>query len=276
MTGYPRGWATAADTLAELDRLITESGVEPSKRVAAARAEIAAVADDERELLAEVDKLTDPDPDAVLHAAADGFVNRKITAAEALEQLASSARNTAKDRRHLRNSAIFRTSRSAALILRRLGDGILEDIAAPWVQRLVGELKPDAAVVAQIGRAGVYSAWTWAKENFFSIGDTHKLAMWEKLGSVAVEQHLAVLRAEAKVEELLAVWERVDELRQRGFVPIVTDPNVPASRYRWQAPHLLPSVESAHSEPGWTCGAVVNGAGPVVHTAAQAAAFASV
>ncbi|MFI8976513.1 hypothetical protein ACIGO9_26755 [Nocardia asteroides] len=273
MTGTFTPYASALETLELLDRLVTESGIEPTERVAKSRAEIARIAADERALLDEIRGLPVLDPADQLEQIAERFVGRQIDAATAVEELMTAGRSTAKTRQALSNKALFRTSRAAAVELRRLGDGIIVDILRPWFARTVDDLRPNAAVVVDVGQAGVLEAMEWGAEN--GIGsDLGQLAELGAVGGAKAARHAAVLAATVRVETLRRVWSAADALRERGILPAVTDPTVSPLAYRWTVltPDRLPDPAKSTRQPWFTCRALINGAGPVVRTAAEAQA----
>lgn len=267
-------WPTAAEALDFFDGLLSESATEPSKRVAATRAELARLAADEAALLAEVRGLVDPDPAAQLETVTEAFIGRKISVEEALATLSAATRSTTKDRQRLVNRVTFRTSRASVVEMRKLGDALISDVLNPWLRRTVGEVFQDAAVVADAGYAKIAEAAVWAAEN--EIRATTDLTPFEALRTPAVVRNLAILRAERKVAAMLRVWGFADDLRDRGVVPAMADGSVTPLRYRWAAPHRLPDLAGQHREVLWTCRAIVAEAGPAVATAAQAEATAPV
>ncbi|WP_369023648.1 hypothetical protein [Nocardia cyriacigeorgica] len=270
-------FSTAAETLATLDSLLAESGVEPTERVAATRAELARIAATESELLAEIRALAPVDPGVRLEDVAERFVERRISAADAVAELAAEQRSTGKSRQALANKIVFRTARAAGVELRRLGDGIVVDILRPRFERTVDELRPNAAVVVDVGQAGVLEAIQWGEEN--GIGsDLGQLAELGAVGGAKAARHAAVLAATVRVETLERIWSAADALRERGILPAVSDLTVSPLAHRWTVltPDRLPDPAKSLRVPWFVCQALINGARPRVATAAEAQATAPV
>ncbi|MEV0854710.1 hypothetical protein [Nocardia fluminea] len=278
MTAPFKPFGTAREALTYLDNLVADSGVELTERVAVARGEIARIADDERDLLAGISAVVDIDPADAAEQAAARYLAREITAPEALAEMATAERSSARDRQKLSNKIIFRSARQASVELRRLGDDLITDVLAPWAARVVAELRNDAAVVADIGWAGVLDAQRWGAENEVDGSDLARLAEVAQVGGGRAARHAAVFAAQARVNKLHEIWKVADDLRARGFLKTMDDRTVSELAYRWAitTPDKLPDPAKDLREPWWTCAGLVNGAGPCVRTAAEAQATAPV
>ncbi|NMN94809.1 hypothetical protein [Antrihabitans stalactiti] len=262
---------TAETTARLLSRIVKNSGVEPTERVAKTLAELAKITADERRMLAEIAG-EESEMQDLCDVVADRYVAGETNADELLQQLALKARITGKERRRASNQITFRTSRAAGSALKKLGDGMITDIFGPWCASAVRAVESGAPLVVEGGQAGVWEAVNWSRE--LTDWKEH-VQKFEKAGlmTAGTARFAAVLRIGELREELDKVWAQVQDLRTRGYLTASDDPTFDPRRYRWARPDRLPDAENEYvHEALWLSQALVNGAEPCVRTAHEAIA----
>ncbi|MFG1784620.1 hypothetical protein ACGFIU_19455 [Rhodococcus oryzae] len=228
----------------KLEALLHESGIEPTTRIAQARASLAATVAEEAEALAEIDQHRPMDSEA-MSALAAAVADGSISTGDAVAQI---RRTEDRELRRLQNKLTFVYSKRADRILRNLGNALIADILAPWADRIVSELVEPAAVVVEHGpHAAVHD-------------DKHKAAYD---------------RAEKLVAELHTIYAHANQLRGREVLSPLADGYDPRL-LAFKAPHRLAEEEKAVRETWWMAFAVVNGAGPIIRSSYEAEAAAKI
>lgn len=268
MTQY---FDTAQTTLHVLEQALHTSGVQPTERVSKTLAELRKIADDEQRMLAEIAGEESEQQD-LTDLIADRYVAGQTNADELLQQLALRNRITGRERRRASNQITFRTARAAGLALRKLGDGLITDIFAPWCTSAVRAVEPGAQLVVEGGQALCWEAINW----------TYELTDWREhvqkfeqagLMTAATKRYVSVLRIGELREQLDKVWAQVADLRDRGYLTASDDPTFDARRYCWARPDRLPDAENERvREVLWLSQAIVNGAEPCIRTSHEAIA----
>ncbi|MFD6857639.1 hypothetical protein ACFWCF_09880 [Rhodococcus sp. NPDC060090] len=231
---------TAEDALAVLDSLLAASSIEPTKTVTGARHDIATLVQQKASALAELAATQQPaDVDALAESIANGDPGAVQTVAKAL------ARKDAKEYKRLVNRVSWIYDRRADDRLRKLGDQLIADILAPWMDRTITELAPHANVVVEHGHRSTRLD-----------SEPHQPSYDE---------------AERLTAQAHTIWRHAAILRGRGVLPDVTG----QSDQRWLAfgaPHRLADENKAHREAWWLSYAVTNGAKPGVYASYTAEA----
>ncbi|KSZ59435.1 hypothetical protein Z045_08985 [Rhodococcus pyridinivorans KG-16] len=222
----------ATEAASILTALLTESGID-APTVTKVRDEINHIAIQRNAALAELaDALRPTDVDTLAEAIANGDRAVMQTIARAL------TRKDEKDYKRLVNRVSWIYDRRAHERLRKLGDHLITELLAPWMDRTIAELAPHAHVVVEHGYRSARLE-----------SDPHQPSYDE---------------AERLTAQAHAIWRHAASLRGRGVLSDLQEQSDP----RWLAfgaPHRLADESKAHREVWWLAYAVTNGAKPGVY-----------
>ncbi|QXU52163.1 hypothetical protein [Rhodococcus sp. LW-XY12] len=223
----------ATEAASILTALLTESGID-APTVTKVRDEINDIATQRNAALAELaDALRPTDVDTLAEAIANGDRAVMQTIARAL------TRKDEKDYKRLVNRVSWIYDRRAHERLRKLGDHLITELLAPWMDRTITELAPHASVVVEHGH----------RSGPAELSDPHQHAYDEAERLTARAHH---------------IWKTAAVLRARGVLTDLSD-NVDHRWLAFQAPHRLAPQAKAHRETWWLSYAVVHGAKPGVY-----------
>ena len=228
-----------------IDGMISESGIEIGKGVAAARVALLRLQTQQRELLTAIaEQAENDDPRDTVEALVDALTQGSTTPEAALDRMKRISRGRPADITRLKNQVTFRFSKAADREVRELGNRIIADILRPWAERVISELTPHAHVVVEHGHSTVHPEGEATSHDY--------------------------LRAEELTAEMHRIWALTNRLRGRGVLTSLANSADP----RWlafKAPHKIADESKAVREAWWLSFAVVNGGGPTVRDSYQAA-----
>ncbi|WP_030170322.1 MULTISPECIES: hypothetical protein [Actinomycetes] len=276
---------TAAETLAYFDQLIDDAGVEPSKAVQQCRDDLSTLAIEEEQELSDVEMLRDRDgldltESVSLLTRATAGTGVSIDDAARIEAgariLATDSRERARHYKHLANQVRFYRARDAARRIRQLGDGVLDGLLNPWIDRIMTELRPLAIKLAEgDGREQIIHARIYHHEQLEDADISEDIKQFARFPDSA-RKHFATFRAIELSAELEHVATAAHDLRTRGFIPRAADEHFPEVFYSFKnAEHLPPMKYMAHTEDTatlWIARAIAAGCEPCARSAKQAEA----
>ncbi|MFC8314905.1 hypothetical protein ACFUEJ_14930 [Gordonia sp. NPDC057258] len=271
-----RPYESAARTLEAFDKLLEDAPdtVTPSASVLACRADLADIALEESQTLAEIHAVKDQLAGSAEHAA-HVLANESTSADDRLAALARVLGSTSPDIdrtvRKMSNQATFRFARRAAQRWHGLGDDLIHGLLAPWATAIITELEDLVPHVLAGGHPAMLEAEVFARE--YDIRDDD-IARWQDMPG-RYHADYQRLRATQLANGYRRLAENIvdTELRGRGLlVDLHDDSNVPRSALVFDDPRQLPDVRSIEARwTLWLCNAIANGCRPRLPTAAEAA-----
>ncbi|WP_431839184.1 hypothetical protein [Gordonia hongkongensis] len=268
-------YESAARTLEAFDKLLEDApdSVTPSAAVLACRADLADIALEESQTLAEIHAVKDQLAGSAEHAA-HVLANESTSADDRLAALARVLGSTSPDIdrtvRKMSNQATFRFARRAAQRWHALGDELIHGLLAPWATAIITELEDLVPHVLQGGHPAMLEAENFQREYEVKDSDVER---WETMPARYHGDYQRLRATQLAVQFRRLAENIVDlELRGRGLlVDLHDDSNVPRSALVFEDPRQLPDVRSIESRwTLWLCNAIASGSKPRLTPASEA------